>query len=64
MLLAFLLLPPFWDELMGLLKCVLIEKEVDPASIDKGSFGESNSSNCDILGDLPLKGKGNGTVNS
>ena len=63
-LLAFLFLPPFWDELMGLLKGVLIEKKVDPASIDKGAFGEGDSSYCDILCDLPLESEGNRAVNS
>lgn len=49
---------------MGLLESVLIVKEVDPAAIDKGAFGEGNSSYCDILGDLPLEGVGDRAVNS
>ena len=64
MLLTFLLLPPFRDELMGILEGVLVEKEVDPAAIDKGAFGEGDSSYCDILGDLPLEGEGDRAVNS
>ena len=59
MLFILFLLPSFWNELMWVLKYLWIVEAVDPTSIQISTFGNRNSSDCDVFSHSSLERKRN-----